>query len=67
MSKFYVAEIVLSVPKEDGKRHLISDVKVFDKLKDAREFIENVPDVDDYDRKLKIAKIYEIEKYYEVC
>ena len=67
---FYVAEIVVSVPKEDGKRRLVSDVKVFNDFADAKAFLdfnETVSKFPDSERQLKIAKIYEIERIVERC
>ena len=70
MSVFYIAEIVIAVPKENGKRRLVSDVKVFNNFADAKEFLdfnETVSKFPESERQLKIAKIYEIERIVERC
>ena len=61
----YVAEIVLSVPKENGKRKLETTVKAFADFDKARDFVNSIPDSDDMGQILKLAKIWEIEKIYE--
>lgn len=62
--KIYCAEIVISVLKEDGKRHLETLVEAFPTKEKCIEFVDNyLSEVDN--EKLKLAKLWEIVPVFE--
>ena len=62
--KIYCVEIVTSVMKEDGKRHLDSKVESFPTKEEAISYCDSFPDEKD-GVKLKIAKVWEIVPVFE--
>lgn len=62
--KIYCVEIVTSVMKADGKRHLESNVEAFPSKEEAVRYCDSFPDEKD-GVKLKLAKVYEIVPVFE--
>ena len=60
----YCVEIVTSVMKEDGKRHLETLVQAFPSKEEAIAFCDSFPDEKD-GVKLKIGKVWEIVPVFE--
>ena len=62
--KIYCVEIVTSVMRADGKRHLESSVEAFPSKEKAIEYCDTFPDEKD-GVKLKIGKVWEIVPVFE--